>query len=121
MMIKRTLHEVGIKTFTLPREGLAFIKKNFVNSFTTPSVLFLDINMPTLTGWDFLGLYANFSEEIKNQISIYLVSSSINPRDLNKAKENKYVKGFISKPLDRETILAIEEQLLVYKACLPGT
>ena len=56
-----------------------------------------------------MSLYANFSEEIKNQISIYLVSSSINPRDLNKAKENKYVKGFISKPLDRETILAIEE------------
>ena len=80
LMLKRTLHEAGIKTFEQPLEGLVFIKNN-MNSFMTHSVLFLDINMPTITGWDFLGHYENFNEEIKKQISIYLLSSSINQCD----------------------------------------
>jgi two-component SAPR family response regulator len=108
LMLKRTLHEAGVKTFEQPREGLFFIKNN-KNSFMTHSVLFLDINMPTLTAWDFLGQYESFSEEIKRQISIYLLSSSISKRDRDKAKGYKSVKGFISKPLTSETILSIAE------------
>jgi two-component SAPR family response regulator len=107
LMLKRTLHEIGIKTFTLPREGLAFIQNNYGNSLITPSVLFLDINMPILTGWDFLGHYENFSEEIKSQISVYLLSSSISQRDRDHAKNHKSVKGFITKPLTTEKILSI--------------
>jgi|SRR5579872_5872841 len=106
LMLKRTLHEAGIKTFERPQEGLVFIQNN-INSVVTHSVLFLDINMPTLTAWDFLGQYESFSEEIKKQISIYLLSSSISQRDRDKAKTYKYVKGFISKPLTTETILSI--------------
>jgi two-component SAPR family response regulator len=106
LMLKRTLHEVGIKTFTQPWEGLVFIQNN-INRLMTHSVLFLDINMPALTGWDFLGHYEKFSEEIKMQISIYLLSSSINQRDRDKAKKYECIKGFVSKPLTTEAILTI--------------
>jgi two-component SAPR family response regulator len=109
LMLKRTLHGVGIKTFTTPMEGLAFIKNDYANDPITPSVLFLDINMPVLTGWDFLGQYENFSEEIKKHISIYLLSSSINQHDRNKAKTYERIKGFVSKPLTTQTILSIAE------------
>jgi two-component SAPR family response regulator len=106
LMLKRTLHEAGIKTFEEPLEGLVFIQNN-VNGLITHSVLFLDIHMPVLTGWDFLGQYENFSEEIKKQISIYLLSSSISQHDRDKAKNYKSVKGFISKPLTTAKILSI--------------
>ena len=108
LMLKRTLHEVGIKTFIRPWEGLVFIQNN-INRLITHSVLFLDINMPELTGWDFLGHYEKFSEEIKKQISIYLLSSSINQRDRDKAKKYDCIKGFVSKPLTTQAILNIAE------------
>jgi len=106
LMLKRTLHEAGIKTFERPQEGLVFIQSN-INKLITHSVLFLDIHMPTLTAWDFLGQYESFSEEIKKQISIYLLSSSISQRDRDKAKSYESVKGFITKPLTTEKILSI--------------
>ena len=95
-----------IKTFEVPEEALAFIQNEY-STKSAPTVLFLDINMPTLTGWEFLEEYEKFSEEVKSQINIYILSSSVDLRDKDKEKGNKYIKGFISKPLDHETILSV--------------
>ena len=106
MQIEITLGDVDIKTFEIPEEGLAFIQNDYIKNLE-PIILFLDINMPTLTGWEFMEEYEKFSDEVKEQIRIFILSSSVDPRDKDKAEANKYIKGFISKPLDRETILAI--------------
>jgi len=105
-MVQSTLGGVDVKTFEVPEEGLTFIQNECIKSLV-PIILFLDINMPTLTGWEFIEQYEKFSEDVKKQISIYLVSSSLDPRDVDKAESNKYIKGFISKPLRREMILSM--------------
>ena len=102
MIIEDTLGEVDIRTFTKPEEGLLFIE-----NIKSPSVLFLDINMPTLSGWEFLEEYEKFNEEVKMNLSIYILSSSLDRRDKERANRNKYVKGFISKPLESEIITLI--------------
>jgi response regulator RpfG family c-di-GMP phosphodiesterase len=109
MTLKNTLGEVDMKIFTAPEEGLSFIKNNF-NRDSEHTILFLDLNMPTLTGWQFLEQYEEFSAEVKMQINIYLLSSSIDKRDWDESKKNKYVKGFLVKPMYRETILSIAEK-----------
>ena len=106
IILKNILDEVDIKTFTVPEEGLVFIENEYMTNLE-PTILFLDINMPTLTGWEFMERYEKFSEEVKKQISIYILSSSVDQRDKDKAKANQYIKDFISKPLKRETILSI--------------
>jgi CheY-like chemotaxis protein len=103
MVIEDALGDAEIKAFTKPEEGLEFIRENVKE----PTVLFLDINMPMLTGWEFLERYETFSDEIKMYTSIYMLSSSLDSRDKDKAKTNKYVQGFISKPLDFETVISI--------------
>jgi CheY-like chemotaxis protein len=107
MLCRITLEDalgvVDTTMFTKPEEGLAFIKEHI----KSPTILFLDINMPKLTGWQFLERYEEISEEIKAYISIYMLSSSLYHRDRDKANLNKYVKGFISKPLDFETVISI--------------
>lgn len=108
MAIKRTLGEVNTKTFSVPEEGLAFIQNEYIKNLH-PAILFLDINMPTLTGWEFMEQFEKFSAEIKNQITIYILSSSVDQRDKDKANANAYIKGFISKPLTREMILTVAE------------
>ena len=109
LILKNILGEVDIKTFIIPEEGLVFIENEYMTNLE-PAILFLDINMPTLTGWEFMDRYEKFSEEVKKQISIYILSSSLDQRDIDKAEMNPYIKGFISKPLKRETILSISQK-----------
>src|SRR6185312_3907583 len=103
MVIEDALGEADTKTFTEPEEGLAYSEQDA----KTPTVLFLDINMPTLTGWEVLEQYENFREDVKQHTSIYILSSPLAYRDKKKAKANKYVKGFLSKPLEFETVISI--------------
>jgi CheY-like chemotaxis protein len=104
--IENAVGEADIKIFQVPEEALAFIQNEYIKSLT-PAILFLDINMPTLSGWEFMEQYEKFPEEVKQQLSIYILSSSIDLRDENKAKANKYIKGFLSKPLHGDAILSI--------------
>jgi CheY-like chemotaxis protein len=106
MVLEDALGEVDIKAFTRPEEALEFIEKEYAKNLGH-TVLFLDINMPRINGWQFLERYEKFSEQIKRQINIYILSSSIDRLDKNKAEANSNVAGFISKPLDIETLTSI--------------
>lgn len=68
-----------------------------------PNYLFLDLNMPEMTGWDFLD---NFDTE-KNEAEIYILSSSVDERDINKASHYQVVKDYLSKPLIKKYIQSI--------------
>ncbi|MBD8490468.1 response regulator [Echinicola sp. CAU 1574] len=60
-----------------------------------PNYLFLDLNMPEMSGWDFLERYSCDQQETE----IYILSSSIDQRDINRAHSYNQVKRFLSKPL----------------------
>jgi CheY-like chemotaxis protein len=64
-----------------------------------PSVIFLDINMPIIDGWEFLEAFKKFSEAVQRKCKVYILTSSIDPDDIEKTKSFKMVQGFISKPL----------------------
>jgi len=106
LAIKEAMGENDTVTFTVPEEGLDFIRNEYINSLE-PAILFLDINMPTLTGWEFLEQFETCCPEIKSRLHIYIVSSSVDQRDKEKAEAHKHVKGFILKPLEEETIRSV--------------
>lgn len=68
-----------------------------------PNYLFLDLNMPEMTGWDFLDC---FNSE-HNEAQIYILSSSVDERDINKASGYSVVKDYLSKPLIKKYIQSI--------------
>lgn len=70
-----------------------------------PNVILLDINMPILDGWQFLNEYAEF-EEKKNTV-VYLVSSSIDPRDREKAALYKDIQDFVVKPVTLDALTSL--------------
>jgi two-component system chemotaxis response regulator CheY len=109
MIMEDALGEVDIKAFTRPIEALEFIEKEYTKNLGH-TILFLDINMPRINGWQFLEQFEKFSEDIKQQINIYMLSSSIDRLEINKAEANKNVEGFISKPLDIEILTFISEK-----------
>ncbi len=112
--IKKALGELHIHSFLVPARALLFIEHEFIKNIQ-PAILFLDINMPELNGWQFLEQFEKFSDEIKNNITIYMLSSSINYADIEKAKASRYVKDFISKPLLKDAILQVASNNVTIK------
>lgn len=72
-----------------------------------PPVIFLDINMPVMNGWDFLEEFESLKLKFKQLPRIYLLSSTVDPEDYQKAKKFSQVEDFISKPLSKEALNAI--------------
>ena len=73
-----------------------------------PDLIFLDIEMPLMDGWDFMNhIESLMKEHSLVDIKIYIVSSSISHEDFEKAESNKNVLGYYSKPIKAEEITAI--------------
>jgi CheY-like chemotaxis protein len=68
-----------------------------------PSIIFLDINMPVMTGFDFLEEYDKLPENTKRQ-NIIMLSSSINQDEIKKATSNPYVLKFMGKPIIKDAL-----------------
>jgi two-component system, chemotaxis family, chemotaxis protein CheY len=93
--------------FVNPEEALQFLKSNIDNPLQLPDFVFLDINMPFLDGWMFLEDYAAIKPLLSKPITIYMVSSSIDPRDIERAKNNSEVSGYVVKPVTREKFIEL--------------
>lgn len=68
-----------------------------------PDYILLDINMPVMDGWEFLSLFEGFILSDK-QPEVFMLSSSIDSVDTDRARANPYVKKFISKPFNSQKV-----------------
>lgn len=110
--IKRFDKSGDIKIFSVPEDALDFINEEYSSdNEKQPTILFLDVNMPNMTGWEFLDEFLKFNEGVKNQFTIYILSSSIEDFK-EKAEIYSSIKGFISKPLKINKLEEIQNELL---------
>jgi len=77
-----------------------------------PTLIFLDINMPVVDGWDFLDLFQEQFSHLTNQVKIIILSSSVDPKDKEKALNNSLVLRFFNKPLSIEDIELLKAEPL---------
>lgn len=98
-----------IETFVDPFEAVLKLKaiKNNDLANEVPNVILLDINMPGLSGWDFLEIFEIELKDYFQKTDIFILSSSIASDDLMKAKKNNHIKGYFKKPLDDESIKSL--------------
>ncbi|TXN34307.1 response regulator [Flagellimonas hymeniacidonis] len=76
-----------------------------------PNVIFLDINMPIMDGWEFLEGFQKIPFEARKNVAIYIVSSSIDSRDLERTKKIDLVNGYILKPITPEDLSSVLEEV----------
>ena len=77
------------------KEALDGLKLIIASDENIPKVIFLDLNMPVMDGWEFLDEFTLVPT--KNKIFIYIVTSSINPTDVIKAQQYERVSDYIVK------------------------
>ena len=75
-----------------------------------PELIFLDINMPKLNGWDFLNEYREWKSRGKYEPVIVMLTTSLNPEDENRALHTSEVTAYESKPLSKNKLSELLEQ-----------
>lgn len=100
--IKMTNMVNAIKTFPNGKSAVDYILTHSEDSETLPDVIFLDINMPIMNGWEFLEEFNRIKSLLKKDIKVCMVSSSIDEVDIRRAEENENVYKFMSKPVKQQ-------------------
>ncbi len=107
LLFKKIMLKIGqfetILNFENGQLGLSALIEKFNNNEPFPDIIFLDINMPVMDGWEFLKALEKY--KFKDELNIYMVSSSIDPTEIKKSKKFKTVKRFISKPVSASDFL----------------
>lgn len=117
MLCKKVIEKVNfasnIFTSNNGEEALDFFNSlNQNNEFEKIDVVFLDLNMPIMNGWEFLDEYIkNGYEKIFLKTKFVVLSSTIDPKDINKSKTYDIVIDFISKPITKELLENLKAKL----------
>jgi len=74
---------------------------------THPNLIFLDINMPGMNGWDFLNEYSKLDKSLQSKVVIIMLTTSGDPEDRARARSWSFVSGYITKPLTKEIMVEI--------------
>jgi len=106
MALNKTFESPDVIAFTVPETAIEYIEDEY-SKHPVKTVLFLDINMPSLSGWDVLDKLKDSSNNVKDNFTIFILSSSIDPMDKQQAADNPMVTGYLEKPLTKERLQPI--------------
>ncbi|HEX5172067.1 MAG TPA: response regulator [Cyclobacteriaceae bacterium] len=106
-MIEAASITENIYTHTGAKSAIEFLKnmeRLDVAEKVLPDVIFLDIDMPLMDGFQFLDEFEKLTDTTKSKCKIVMLTSSINPQDFNRSKKYDNVKLYLNKPLSHESI-----------------
>lgn len=72
-----------------------------------PDIIFVDINMPIMDGWEFTKKFEEIRSHLGKEIAVYLISSSVDQNDIARAKDNSYIEDYILKPISETYVESI--------------
>jgi len=110
-IVQNTNIEVSVKSITSAREALDYLtfsgKYENDEDIERPGIIFLDINMPGMSGWDFMEEYRKIDAAHKSRTIVVMLTTSLNPDDELMASANQEIVNYMHKPLNEDAFVQI--------------
>lgn len=101
MILKNGFAE-NILEYSSAINALAYLNQNTTDPSAWPDVILVDIYMPLMSGFEFMEAYALLPENLKAHSRVFIVSSTIDPKDINRIQTDKHITAFHEKPISRD-------------------
>jgi CheY-like chemotaxis protein len=101
-MITKNNFGKNVLHYTEAEEAIKYLQENQDNVSKLPQIIFVDIYMPLMSGFEFLEEYDKLSNTLKNYCKTYIISSTIDNEDIAQSSSNKNVVSFHVKPITKE-------------------
>ena len=102
--------EAKVATVDSAEEAIDFLSLNAEKAEQLPDYIFLDIKMPKMDGFGFLDCYPEIEQKMQKSPVIFMLSSSLDPYDIERAQASPHVKSFLEKPISDEFIEGLKEK-----------
>ncbi|MFD2101263.1 response regulator [Flagellimonas iocasae] len=111
VLLKKVKLSKEILVYHNGQEAMDALLDRVVDGAKLPSIIFLDLNMPIMDGWGFLDNFIKIPNKNREKIVVYVVSSSINPSDRERAKQYEVVSDYIIKPINENQLIEVLRDL----------
>ncbi|MDR6782077.1 response regulator RpfG family c-di-GMP phosphodiesterase [Pedobacter africanus] len=113
-IVENTKINVAVKEITSAREALDYLTYSgkYAHTEDAPKagIIFLDINMPGMNGWDFMAEYKKLDEKHKARIVVVMLTTSLNPDDELHAAKVEEIATYLHKPLNMQAFSTIADK-----------
>jgi CheY-like chemotaxis protein len=104
MVVSKAEFATQVDTAQNGEEAIAYFDELLKNSEEFPKLIFLDLNMPIMGGWEFLDIFSKEKYVTFKDSKVIVLSSTIDPQDIEKSKSYPMVIDFQSKPISKEML-----------------
>ena len=112
MVITKALFSNEIATAKNGEEALKYYDSlKTTSTIKKPQLIFLDLNMPVMNGWEFLDSFVTAEYSEYHDTKVIILSSTIDPQDLEKSKKYPMVIDFLSNPISKEMLEFLKDKI----------